>query len=139
MARSPRSMTHPRQGLGERWREFEHEPCSLCGSYGHSTTHCKDFDQEPATPAPYVPCAVPVRVLPSGWSLRTHGEPPERPAAVERRQRWQFIESGRVYIVSVIRSGVATLRIASTDSYVRVPCAKLLAAQTRWVFVGVER
>lgn len=137
MARSPRSMTHPRQGLGERWREFENEPCSICGSHGHSTTHCRDFDQESALH--HVPREVPVRVLPAGWSIRTHGEPPERPAAVERRQRWQFIESGRVYIVAVVRSGVATLRIACTGSYVRVPCVKLMAEHSRWVFVGVER
>lgn len=108
MAR-PRKLTHEREPLGVRWRHFNPEGCTLCGSHLHTASECRKIDDSlPAAQVLHPPVPVPVRVLPPGFSYLALREAPKRPTTLAIGQVWTSA-SGLVYYVDRLRGGFVTL------------------------------
>ncbi len=104
-----RTHRHEREVLGVRWRHFNPEGCTLCGSRLHTEANCRKIDDSTPTGEPVLhPPTVPVRVLPPGFSYLALREAPKRPTKLAHGQVWTSA-AGLVYYVDRLRGGFVTL------------------------------
>jgi len=105
-----RKLRHEREVLGTRWRHFNPEGCTLCGSQLHTPPECDRIDDSLPSGEPVVhPARVPVRVLPPGFSyLAMREDAAKRPTELALGQVWTSA-AGLVYYVDRLSRGCVTL------------------------------